>query len=139
MKNPYEDILHLQRPRSGKRACMSMIDRAAQFSPFAALTGFDSAIEETGRLTDQKTELDASEQEILNRKQQVLMEAIASHPFVSVTYFLADPSKPGGAYCTVYGELKKIDPIGRVMVFLSGDTIPLDEILQIESPLLDFL
>lgn len=139
MTGPYEDIIHLSRPKSEKRTRMSIADRAAQFSPFAALTGFESAIQETGRLTDHKIELDASEQEILNRKQHLLTEAISDKPAISVTYFSADHSKSGGAYLTVSGTLKKIDPIQRVLVLMSGQAISLEDILQIDSPLFDVL
>ena len=99
-KTNYEDIINLPHHISSKRPQMSMLDRAAQFSPFAALTGYDDAIHETGRLTDEKIDLSEEEKEALDRKQQILMERLCDHPALTVTYFVPDPKKSGGAYVT---------------------------------------
>lgn len=132
----YEDIIHLPHHVSSKRPQMPMIDRAAQFSPFAALTGYDDAISETGRLTDKKIDLSEEEKEVLDRKQQFLLEKIDERPALTVTYFVPDAKKSGGAYVTKSGNLKKIDAIERWMQLTDGTKIPLDDVADIESELL---
>ena len=112
-----------------------MLDRAAQFSPFAALTGYDAAIKETGRLTGQRIELTEECRAVLDRKQQVLLENLAEHPEVSVTYFVPDERKSGGAYVTVAGRVKKVDEYQRLLLLTNGTRIPLTEVLELESNL----
>lgn len=112
---------------------MSMLDRAAQFSPFAALTGYDDAIKETGRLTDKKMELGEEAQELLDRKQQYLQEIIACRPEITVTFFVPDEKKAGGSYASCTGNLRRIDPVERLFVMADGRKIPLDEIADIEG------
>ena len=112
-----------------------MLDRAAQFSPFPALTGYDAAIKETGRLTDQRIELTEDSRAALDRKQQVLMDNLANRPEVSVTYFVPDERKAGGAYVTVTGRVKKVDDYQRLLLLSDDTKIPLDEILDMESEL----
>ena len=131
----YDDIIRLPHPVSRTRPQMPMQDRAAQFSPFAALTGYGDAIREIGRLTSERAELDEEERELLDRKQQYLLEHLAEHPVLTVTYFVPDEKKDGGAYLSKSGTLKKIDEIGRWMLFADGTKIPLDEITGIESEL----
>ena len=92
----YGDIIHLPHPVSEKHPRMPMQDRAAQFSPFAALTGYEEAIYETGRLTEEKTELGEEEKAILDRKQQLLLEKLDERPTLTVTYFVPDEKKSGG-------------------------------------------
>lgn len=132
----YEDIIHLPHHVSSKRPQMPMIDRAAQFSPFAALTGYDDAISETGRLTDKKIDLSEEEKEVLDRKQQFLLEKLDKRPALTVIYFVPDAKKSGGAYVTKSGNLKKIDAIERWMQLTDGTKIPLDDVADIESELL---
>ena len=132
----YEDIIHLPHHVSSKRPQMPMIDRAAQFSPFAALTGYDDAISETGRLTDKKIDLSEEEKEVLDRKQQFLLEKLDKRPALTVIYFVSDAKKSGGAYVTKSGNLKKIDAIERWMQLMDGTKIPLDDVADIESELL---
>lgn len=129
----YDDIIHLPHHVSKTRPQMSLEDRAAQFSPFAALTGYDAAILETGRLTEDKLELGEETQAILDRKQRYLAEIIDTKPEITVTYFVPDEKKSGGAYSTVTGFLKRIDEYERVLVLTDGRKIQLDAILDIES------
>ena len=131
----YDDIINLPHYVSPTWPRMSMIDRAAQFSPFAALTGYDAAIKETGRLTDQRIELSEDSRAALDRKQQLLVECLADHPEVSVTYFIPDERKSGGAYVTVTGIVKKVDDYQRLLLLTDGTKIPLDDILDLESEL----
>lgn len=131
----YDDIIDLPHHVSATRPRMSMIDRAAQFSPFAALTGYDAAIKETGRLTDARIELSEESQAILDRKQQLLVDNLADHPEVAVTYFVPDERKAGGAYVTATGRVKKVDDYQRLLLLTDGTKIPLDEILDMESEL----
>lgn len=131
----YDDIIDLPHHVSATHPRMSLIDRAAQFSPFAALTGYDAAIKETGRLTDQRIELSEDARIVLDRKQQFLLDHISGHPVVSVTYFVPDERKTGGAYVTVTGNVKKLDDYQRLLVLTDGSKIPLDDILDMESEL----
>ena len=124
----YDDILDLPRPRSAHEP-MPMGDRAAQFSPFAALTGYEDAIDETARLTDARIELSEEERAELDYKQQYL--STLDSPTVTVTYFVSDERKSGGAYVTHTGTLKRIDEIERTMVFNDGVRIPIVEIISI--------
>ena len=135
MKDQYDDIINLPHHVSKTRPQMSMLDRAAQFSPFAALTGYDAAIKETGRLTDEKVKLCEEEKEALDRKQQILLEKLADHPALTVIFFVPDEKKSGGAYVTKRGKLKKIDEFERLMQLADGTKIPLDDVAEIESEL----
>ena len=131
----YEDIIHLPHHVSATRPRMSLIDRASQFSPFAALTGYDEAIKETGRLTDDRIELDENTRTALDIKQAILAENINTHPEISITYFLPDAKKAGGEYVTVTGSLKRIDEYERLMIFMDGRKVPMDEITNMEGEL----
>ena len=135
MKDQYDDIINLPHHVSKTRPQMSMLDRAAQFSPFAALTGYDAAIKETGRLTDEKVNLSEEEKEALDRKQQILLEKLADHPALTVIFFVPDEKKSGGAYVTKRGKKKKIDEFERLMQLADGTKIPLDDVAEIESEL----
>lgn len=117
MNNPYEDIMHLSRPVSPRHLPMSMHDRAAQFSPFAALTGYDAAIEETARLTDRQAELAESSKEALDKKIRAIQNVIDAMPEVTVTFFEPDLRKTGGAYRTITGRVKKIDEYNKALIF----------------------
>ena len=133
MTGPYDDIINLPHHTSPTRSRMATADRAAQFSPFAALTGYEAAVQETARLTDQKVILDEDERAILDQKQRILMERITENPDVTVTYFLPDQKKNGGAYITHTGALKKIESVSRMMIFTDGVQIPLDDISDLGS------
>ena len=118
---------------------MSMMDRAAQFSPFAALTGYDGAIKETARLTDEKSELGDEAISILNMKLQMLTEAFEDRPEVFITYFKPDERKAGGAYLRVSGVVKKIDEFERILVLMDGTKIKMEDIADIEGQIFEGL
>ncbi len=134
MTDNYNDIINLPHHVSPTRPQMSMMDRAAQFSPFAALTGYDAAIKETGRLTDEKIELGEEELSILNMKFQLLVDSLDEEPEVNITYFKPDDRKAGGAYLTASGTVKKIDDFERIIFMKNGTKIPMDDVLSIELP-----
>lgn len=131
MTGPYDDIIHLPHHVSSSRIRMAAINRAAQFAPFAALTGYDAAIKETARLTDQKIKLDECAKAALNEKLQ-LMKAHAETEVV-ITYFLPDAKKSGGKYIDAVGTVKRIDLYQRLIIMRDGRTIPIDDILEIEN------
>ena len=128
----YDDIIHLPRPVSKKRTPMSNFDRAAQFSPFAALTGYDAVIAETGRLTDAQIELDEDGKQLLDEKLQWIREHLLEGPEVKLTAFCPDSRKAGGAYEQITGTVKKIDLVTRCLVLTGGEVVPLDRIYGIE-------
>lgn len=129
----YDDIIDLPHHISADRPQMSMHDRAAQFSPFAALVGYDDCVSEAARLTDNKAELSEDRSNELNGKIQLLKESSGGSPRITVEYFTADKKKAGGAYFTVTGDFKKIDEYRRVLVMSDGTEIPLDDIYSIEG------
>lgn len=133
--NKYDDIINLPHHRSEARPHMSAYDRAAQFSPFAALTGYDDAVEETARLTDEKAELTDDAKELLNAKILTLAQMLDTAPTVSITYFVPDRKKEGGAYVTVRGQVTSIDEYERVLVIDRKTTVPIDTIREIEGAL----
>lgn len=133
MMNPYDDIINLLHHTSTSRPHMSAHDRAAQFSPFAALTGYDAAITETGRLTDKRVELDEYRKADLNERLCKIQDQMDEQPEVSITYFQPDKKKSGGAYITVTGCVKKIDAYERTVVMQDDTNIPIDGIFEIED------
>lgn len=133
MSAKYEDIINLPHHVSKTRPQMPMSDRAAQFAPFAALTGYDSAIKETGRLTDNRIELDEEALTALSMKLQLLMDAIDEEPEVEITYFKPDERKAGGSYLKITGIVKKLDEYERVLVLISGQKIKLDDIMDVSG------
>lgn len=133
MKNDYDDIINLPHHVSSTRPQMSMKDRAAQFSPFAALTGYDAAIKETGRLTDEKIELDEEALNAMNMKFQILFERLDEQPDITITYFKPDDTKSGGAYLNATDKIKKVDEYERIITTASGTKIPMDDVINLES------
>ena len=133
MSGKYDDILHLPHPTSAKHPRMPISERAAIFSPFAALTGHAGAIAETARLTERKMELDEDTKAELDRRQAVLLEHIKEQPEITVTWFQPDERKDGGTYLTVTGQLKKLDTIQRVLILTDGTEISLDDVVGIGS------
>lgn len=110
---------------------MPMSDRAAQFSPFAALTGYDEAIQETGRLTDQKILLSEDAKDILDWKMQQICEKLPAHPLVTIIYFVADQYKEGGSYIKITGQIKRIDDVERIIQMSDGRVIPVDDVYDL--------
>lgn len=133
MTNPYDDIINLPHHQSATHPHMSAYDRAAQFSPFAALTGYEDAVAETARLTDKNVELDEYGKADLNERLNMIQETFGEQPEVSITYFLPDKKKSGGAYVTVTGGVKKIDEYEHIVVMLDATKIPIDDIAKING------
>lgn len=127
----YDDIINLPYPISATRQRMSMHDRAAQFSPFAALVGYDDCVGEAARLTDSKLELTEDQADDLNEKLQILTEYADFQPMIAVEYFVPDPKKSGGAYITVTGNFRRIDEYNQKLVLTSGSNVPLSDIYRI--------
>ena len=136
-KSPYEDIIHLPHHVSQRRPQMSLRDRAAQFAPFAALTGHEEAVKETARLTDSRIELDENEIQLLDQKLQYIREHLEDPPVVNITHFVPDIRKSGGRYFEHDGIIKKIREYDHVIVMEDGTEIPITDILKIDlkSPL----
>ena len=139
MNGKYDDIIHLPHPTSARHPRMSMTDRAAQFSPFAALTGYDAAIRETARLTQEKVELDEQELAVLDRKFQLLLEQLGQCPQVTITWFVPDELKQGGRYLTITDVVKKVDAAARFVLLQNAGRICMDDIVEIEGELFDYL
>ena len=131
-KHRYDDILNMPHHVSSTRPHMSMHDRAAQFSPFAALVGYDDAVKETSRLTNEKQELTADKITDLNQKIAFLIEHADERPEITIEYFIPDEKKSGGKYVTLSGNFRRIDEYNHNMVFTSGEEIPLNDIFDIE-------
>lgn len=136
MKNKYDDIINLPRRISNTRKPMPIIDRAAQFSPFAALTGHDLAIEETRRVTEDRMELDEYMMESLNNKLRILIDRLKEYPEIKITYFQPDEKKSGGSYITAVGAIKRIDAYEGVIYMVDGIEIPLHQIIDIKGDVL---
>lgn len=126
----YDDIINLPHPTSPRHPRMPMIDRAAQFTPFQALTGYGDAIQETARITGEKAELTEEEKAVLDEKLRFLAATGSEAAF---TYFQPDGRKSGGAYVTALGTVKKLDVLEGRLVLVDGTAIPIDDILEIED------
>ena len=132
LSHEYDDIIYLPHHVSADRPHMPMIDRAAQFSPFAALTGYDAAIVETARLTDTKRELSEEQKEVISKQLHLLKSRLKTDPTVTITYFVPDSRKAGGTYRSVTGAAKKVDEYLGILEMSNGITIPFDDILSLE-------
>lgn len=128
----YEDIIYLEHPASTKHPRMSLHDRAAQFSPFAALTGHEAAIVETARRTDYQMELDEDEKEKINEKLQVICEHLGEDMEVTITYFVSDERKEGGRYVSHTGIVKKINQYEGTLVMMDETMIPMKDIREVD-------
>lgn len=135
----YKNIIDLPHKQSSKRPHMSLSDRAAQFAPFAALTGYDDAIVETGRLTDKKIELSEEALDLLNVKYQILLAHLADNAEIILTYFVPDKNKSGGAYVEKQGVVKRLDIFERQLILCDGTKILMDDILTISGDIFDSL
>lgn len=135
MSGKYDDIIDLPHPTSQNHPRMSLYDRAAQFSPFAALTGHSAAIAETGRLTDRRVELDEYEMARVDAELQRLQELLPGRPTAFITYFVPDERKNGGSYQTVTGEVKRIDAVGGVIQMADRREIPIKDVFSVELEL----
>lgn len=128
----YDDIIHLPHHVSSTRPHMSMTDRAAQFMPFRALTGYEDAVRETARYTDERIELTEDEKALLDMRLQKLADEISNQPKMTLTYFRPDKKKAGGAYIFTTGQLKKIDDYEGVLILTNGQQIPITDIVDIQ-------
>ncbi len=127
----YEDMIDLPYTKSNARANMSARDRAAQFAPFSALTGYSDIVDETGRLTSKRASLDEYQIELIDRELQYAADFINERPLATATYFVPDNKKSGGEYRTLKERIEKIDIYERHIVFSSGDTVPFDELIAL--------
>ena len=132
MNTPYDDIIHLPHPTSKKYPRMSQQARAAQFAPFAALTGYDDAVREKARLTDRRIELNEDETAVLNERLQRTQEHIKEHPEIRFTCFVPDERKAGGAYVEITGMVKKIDTVNQLVLLTNGTKFPIEDIIEIK-------
>lgn len=133
MPTPYDDIIHLPHHVSQNHPQMPLRDRAAQFAPFAALTGYEAAVGETARLTAERREVDAQEAEELNRRLTALIARLPERPEVTVEYFVPDDRKAGGAYVTVTGRVRHISVPEKTLVMEDGAVIALEDIATISG------
>ncbi len=134
MKNSYDDIIGLPHPTSLTHPRMSLLNRAAQFAPFAALTGFEEAITETARTTQEKTELSEASQAVIDAHLNEIDSRCAAHdfPWVTITYFCPDHTKEGGMYRTMNACVRRIDPTARKVILKDGMELPIDDLYSVE-------
>ncbi|MFV0362940.1 MAG: hypothetical protein ACK5LL_07615 [Suipraeoptans sp.] len=128
----YDDIINLPHHVSNTHPRMSIENRAAQFSPFAAVVGHDSAIKETARLTSRRIELSEGEIAKIDSVLRIISERVSTQPDITITYYLPDEKKSGGAYITTTGKVKKVDEYSHTLVFIDGTNILIKDILEIE-------
>ena len=133
MKGPYDDIIALPHPTSRRHPRMPAADRAAQFAPFAALTGYAAAVKETARETEAFTELAEDEAAALDRQLRLLEKRIQNRPWVVLTCFQPDQRKTGGAYVEVQGRVKRMDAAAATITLEDGREIPVSYILEIKE------
>ena len=129
----YIDIINMPHHVSKNHPRMSRYERAAQFAPFAALTGYEDIIKEEGRLTDNRIEINEEAKHILDMKMNVLMNSINNIPLVSITYFVPDERKSGGEYVTVDEKVKKIDVLKQHIITEEGTVVPVEEIVDMQG------
>lgn len=133
MTGKYDDILRLPHHVSASRKPMAITARAAQFAPFAALSGYDAEVQEAGRLTDRPIEPDEYEKEALNARLQLLARHLREKWVVSLVFFQPDERKAGGAYVTRTGTVKKLYETERLLTLTDGTVIPLDDLIALEG------
>jgi len=135
----YDDIINLEHHVSSNHEHMPIRDRAAQFSPFAAVAGHDGAIKETARLTDQRIELDETTKTILDEKLRIVQKQLSRRQEMELVFFQPDEMKAGGAYITIRGIAKKIDKYERTVVMQDGTKIPIEEIVDITGEIVQIM
>ena len=128
----YKDIINLSRPVSKRHTPMSLQDRAAQFAPFAALSGFEEGIKETARKTSSKIELDDNEKNLINDKLLLVAEKLPENPIITVEYFVADARKEGGSYFTKTAQVRKIDLFDRSIIFADSVKIYIADLIRLD-------
>ena len=138
-EHKYDDIIELPHHVSKKHPPLGRASYAAQFSPFAALTGYDRIVAEAARTTDERIELGEAEASVLSLKLRITAEHEKELPVVTLTYFKEDGRKKGGAYFEKTGAVKRVDEIGRVVIFTDGTRIPTDDVTDIKSGLFSAL
>ncbi len=136
MSNKYDDMLHMPHHVSARHLPMSSSERAAQFSPFAALSGYEAALDESARVTQQRIELDEQEKERINKALVVIKKNIAARPMLHITHFVPDELKCGGTYTETMAAVKRVDEYGCFLVLTDGKRIALDDIINIEGDIL---
>ena len=134
---PYEDIVNLPPHISKKYPQPTMLERAARFAPFAAITGYEEMVLEEARVTEERIELDEGTLAMLNEKLNIIHDSLNSEPVIQITYFEPDKKKSGGAYISVTGTVKRIDEYERLVIMSDGKKIRIDEIFGLESRLFD--
>ena len=135
-EHKYDDIINLEHHISKTHKQMSMQNRAAQFAPFAALTGYEEAVKETARFTEQKIELDEELNNILDEKLRLIQSQIKNTPEITVIYFVPDDKKRGGKYQKITGKIKKIDDYNKFIIFTDGKYITIKDIIDISGEIL---
>lgn len=138
-KNNYEDIIDIPHHTSSKHPRMTIEARSAQFAPFSALTGYNEAVKETARVTEEKIEIDDGLKIVINNKLQIINNNIKDNPKVSITYFIKDKNKEGGEYITIRGTIKKLDSIKELVILEDKTIIPIKDIINITSSLFSSL
>ena len=133
----YDDIINLPHHVSKNRKRMTSGERAAQFSPFAALTGYDEAVIEAARLTDERKEMTEEMKSLVDAKIQIIADYIDTEPYITVIYFLPDSKKEGGAYVRIAGKVRAVDNYERRIIFADKTFVSIDQIKDIESDLFD--
>ena len=132
---PYEDIVNLPRHISKVHPQATMADRAARFSPFAAISGYEDMVKEAARVTEERIDITDASKELLNEKLNMIIEFLDEEPEVTITYFEPDKKKDGGAYISITGTVKRIDEYERIVLMSDDKKIRIDEIYAIESDL----
>ena len=135
MTRCYDDIIALPRHRSLRRKPMPRIGRAAQFAPFAALTGYDDAVQETARLTEREKITDEDQLTLMDERLHALLEVIRDQPEITITYFEPDGKKSGGAYLNATGRIRRVDEINRQIILTDRTAIAMDRICEIDCSL----
>ena len=138
-KDNYEDIINLPHHTSSKHPRMSIESRAAQFAPFSALTGYEEAVRETARITDDRIDIDEGLKLFLNDRLQIILDNIKDKPEVTFTYFIYDKSKSGGKYVTIKGNVNKIDMTNGYVILTDKTIFPINEIISITSNLFKYV